>query len=225
MRRLLLAGVALTILCDAAAVAADAPRARPRPEFTPVHMPFFAWNGVYAGLFAGYGFGHSRWADSTGMTTGDFRVGGATAGVALGYNMQFNTLVLGIEADLGWSGIKGSSNNAVCGTACETANTWLGTARGRIGYAFDRFLPFVSGGAAFGNVKISDGGGSASATRTGYALGGGLEYGFAGNWTARVDYHYVDLGKASCGAGCAAGTPFEVRFDTHLVRGGVNYRF
>ncbi len=214
-----------TLLFSQAAFAADVPPTRTRGALVPVSVPFFTWNGAYGGIYAGYGFGHANWTSSLGPSTGNFNVSGATAGVTLGYNMQFNALVLGIEGDLGWSGIKGSSSSALCASGCQTRNTWLGSARGRIGYAFDRFLPFVSGGAAFGGLRIEDGGGAATANKAGWTLGGGLEYAFTNNWSARLDYHYVDLGKASCGAGCTAGAPFDVGFSTHLVRGGLNYRF
>jgi hypothetical protein len=90
---------------------------------------------------------------------------------------------VGLEGDIGWSGIKGSTT-VNCLSTCETSNGWLGTARGRIGYAFDRFLPYFTGGAAFGEVKGSVlGFGSFSQTKVGWTVGGGLEYAFVDNWT------------------------------------------
>ena len=73
-------------------------------------------------------------------------------GGTLGYNMQFGSAVFGVEADIDWSGVKGSTTTN-CPLGCETKNTWFGTARGRIGYAFDRFLPYFTGGAAFGDIQ------------------------------------------------------------------------
>ena len=73
-------------------------------------------------------------------------------GGTAGYNLQFGSAVFGLEGDFDWSDIKGSTT-ANCATNCETTNTWFGTARGRIGYAFDRFLPYFTAGAAFGDVK------------------------------------------------------------------------
>ncbi len=103
---------------------------------------------------------------------------------------------------------------------CETRNDWLGTARGRLGYAFDRFLPFVTGGAAFGDIKntISTVG-SSTANKAGWTVGGGLEAALTGPWTAKVEYLYVDLGRGASLAGA------DTRFNTNLVRAGVNYRF
>jgi len=122
-----------------------------------------------------------------------------------------------------------STGGACTTTGCSTRNDWLGTARGRIGYAFNRFMPFVTGGAAFGNIKASaDPLAGNDTTRAGYALGGGGEFAIAGPWTAKVEYLYVDLGKTSCAAGsCAAvgaGTT-DVNFHTNVVRAGLNYRF
>jgi outer membrane immunogenic protein len=205
--------------------AADVPPARP-PLRAPAYLPFFSWSGFYFGLAAGYGFGTSNWtAPSTGATSGDFNVGGALVGATAGYNMQMRAAVFGVEGDISWTGIKGSSTAAVCLGACESKNTWLATARGRIGYAFDRFLPYVTGGAAFGDIRIADGSGAASATRAGWTLGGGLEYAFHNAWSTKLEYIYVDLGTATCGAGCTAGAAFDVKLKSNVVRAGVNYRF
>ncbi len=103
---------------------------------------------------------------------------------------------------------------------------WLGTVRARIGYAFDRFMPFVSGGAAFGSLKATlDGIGSATVTNIGWTAGGGLEYAFLTSWTAKIEYLYVDLGKITCDVACSGGTPAEATFQSHLMRGGVNFKF
>jgi outer membrane immunogenic protein len=111
-------------------------------------VPFFTWNGFYAGINAGYGFGTSKWTDSvTGVSTGGFDINGALIGGTAGYNTQLGGFVLGIEGDIGGSFIKGATASS-CITTCETSNHWLATLRGRLGYAFDRFLPYVTGGAA-----------------------------------------------------------------------------
>jgi outer membrane immunogenic protein len=111
---------------------------------------------------------------------------------------------------------------------CEIDNKWLATARGRVGYAFDRWLPFLTGGAAFGDVKATRVGvaaGGASDTMIGWTVGGGLEYAFLGNWTAKVEYLYVDLGKFDCGTACGAVVTDNVSFKENIVRAGLNYRF
>ena len=77
-------------------------------------------------------------------------------------------------------------------------NTWLSTARGRVGYAFDRWLPYLTGGGAFGRVNIGNASGTVDETKTGWTAGVGLEYAFLGNWTAKIEYLHVDLGTATC---------------------------
>ena len=112
--------------------------------------------------------------------------------------MQLGGVVVGIETDLDWSGIKGSTTTN-CATTCTTSNSWIGTTRGRIGYAFDRFMPYFTGGGAYGRVKASASGiGSFSSTEVGWTAGGGVEYAFVNNWSAKIEYLYVDLGNMTC---------------------------
>lgn len=225
MRRLLFAAVG--VLAIGSAFAADMPRGRSMPPpRAPTYVPFFTWNGFYVGLNGGYGFGSSRWTDTvTQVSTGGFDVSGGMIGGTIGYNMQLGGFIFGFEGDLDWSNIKGSTTTNCIGT-CETSNTWLGTARARVGYAFDRFLPYLTAGAAFGGVKGTVAGfGSFSETQVGWTGGGGLEYAFVDNWTAKIEYLYADLGKANCNAACSGGNPFDVTFTTSIVRGGINYKF
>ena len=91
--------------------------------------------------------------------------------------------------------------------------------RGRFGYAFDRFMPYVTGGAAFGNIKTDIAGiGSADDTKTGWTVGGGVEYGLGGPWGIKAEYLYVDLGSGGSVLGSSAD------FHTNIVRAGLNYR-
>jgi outer membrane immunogenic protein len=95
----------------------------------------------------------------------------------------------------------------------------LSTVRGRAGYTFDRFMPYVTGGVAFGDIKTSVAGiGDSSATKTGWTVGGGLEAAIAGPWTAKVEYLHVDLGNGSSPVGSSEN------FKTNIVRAGINYR-
>jgi outer membrane immunogenic protein len=222
-----LAGVLFASLAAGSALAADMPPSRyiPPPR-APAFVPFFSWTGFYAGINGGYGWGKSSWTDTViGVTTGEFDTKGALAGVTLGYNAQVGGITFGLEADFDWSNIKGSTL-VVCPTRCETTNEWLGTFRGRLGYAFDRFLPFVTGGMAFGGIKAAmTGAGSYTDVNVGWSAGGGIEYAFANNFTAKVDYLYVDLGKINCNATCSGVNPFDVTFTSQIVRGGLNYKF
>ena len=104
---------------------------------------------------------------------------------------------------------------------------WLATLRGRVGYAIDRWLPYITGGAAYGNVKASTSAPigaftSASHNQLGWTAGVGLEYAFLGNWTAKIEYLYVDLGSFDAGP---APTVNNVSFKENILRAGLNYKF
>jgi outer membrane immunogenic protein len=226
MKRVLFAGVGLVALALAGtAGAADLPRRVAQPVAAPVYMPVaYNWTGFYAGIVGGYGFGNSSWKNSN-ISTGDFDVNGALVGGTLGYNWQNGPAVFGIETDLSWSDLSGTSRSAVCPDGCETKTGWLGTTRGRLGYAIDRWMPFVSGGAAYGDIKASVPGlAGNSDTNVGWTVGAGVEFALPGNWTAKGEYLYVDLGDVNCSA-ANCGAPAKIDFTTHIVRAGLNYRF
>ncbi|MBV8791254.1 MAG: porin family protein [Pseudolabrys sp.] len=222
MKRFVVAGIGVLSMIAGmgSANAADMAR-RAMPTKAPVYSTY-NWSGAYIGLNAGGGFGRSSFDGVP--TTGGFNVSGALVGGQLGYNWQFGQTVLGLETDIDWSSIRGS---AACGAfSCQTRNDWIGTTRGRIGYAFNRFLPYVTGGAAYGNIKASTTGfPGASDTRFGWTLGAGAEFALAGPLTAKLEYLYADLGKFDCGASCTATPPQNVKFNTNIVRAGLNYRF
>jgi outer membrane immunogenic protein len=220
MKRVFLAFVSLAALTGVAA-AADLPPAAQAPYYkAPAYVPAFSWTGFYVGINGGGGFGRSAW-DSTG----GFDISGGLVGGTAGYNYQFGQAVVGIEGDVDWSDINGTTNSA-CAAGCKTSDSWLSTVRGRLGYAADRFMPYITGGAAFGDIKASTPGFvGASNTNAGWTLGGGIEMSIAGNWSAKAEYLYVDLGKFNCGIACGAALTNNVSFNTSLVRAGVNYRF
>lgn len=225
MKRLL--GIALFALASTNVFAADLP-ARMPVKAPAVMQPMYNWSGWYVGINGGYAFGRSSWTDqTTGLGTGGFNVNGGMIGGTAGVNWQTNALVFGLETDIDWSSIKGTSTFAGCGVAgCETKNSFFGTFRGRMGYAIDRFMPYITGGLAYGDLKITDGFGSASTTRAGWTIGAGMEWAVVGPWTAKLEYLYADLGKATCGTPtCSPAAPFDVTFKTNIVRAGLNYRF
>ena len=221
------AGVAAVALLGVsyAAEAADMPIKAPYYKGAPRSVvSYYNWTGLYAGINGGYGWGNSYWDVPTGFA---IRPKGGMLGGTLGYNYQVGSFVYGLEGDFDWANVKDS---AACGAfSCETKNTWLGTFRGRLGYAFDRFLPYVTVGLAFGEIKANNtsvANPGSSKTFTGWTVGGGLEYAFAGNWTAKVEYLYVDLGKFDCGPTCFAGAAVNnVSFKENVVRLGLNYKF
>jgi outer membrane immunogenic protein len=208
------------------ASAADLARRAPPPVVTkappPAYVPF-TWTGFYIGANGGYGFGRSKW-DGLPAT---FDVKGGLAGGQLGYNWQFGQFVWGLEGDGDWTNLRGHANAASClgTTLCETRNNFLATARGRVGLAVDRLLPYVTGGLAVGNIKATDPPfAGVDKTREGWTAGGGLEYSLAPNWSVKAEYLFVNLGKENCGILC--GLPSNnVSLTTNVVRGGINYHF
>jgi outer membrane immunogenic protein len=213
---------ALTLLAASySAQAADIPR----PVYKGVRsvVAYYNWTGFYAGLNGGYGFGDSSWTSPAVSPDPD----GWLFGVTLGYNFQAGSFVWGIEGDFDWADVKGST---ACGAfSCTTKNTWLSTIRGRLGYAFDRWMPYITAGGAYGEVKASSTNPAAPGARDnmfGWTAGAGVEYAFAGNWSTKLEYLYVDLGSFNCGVACAVGvTSNDVSFKEHVVRAGLNYKF
>src|SRR5690242_9549021 len=190
MKRVLFASISLMALAVAGtAGAADLPHRGAAPAAAPVYMQAaYNWSGFYAGIVGGWGFGHSHWSG----TASDFDVSGGLIGGTLGYNWQNGPTVLGVETDLAWSGIDGNSAGR------KTENNWLGTTRARLGYAIDRWMPYVTGGLAYGDIKARMAGLSGeSESNVGWTAGAGAEFALAGNWTAKGEYLYVDLGDVS----------------------------
>jgi outer membrane immunogenic protein len=224
MKRVLLTGVALAAQIGSAA-AADLPRRVEMPAKAPAYIaaPIYNWTGFYLGINGGGGWGRSSW-DAAAASTGSFDLSGGLIGGTAGYNWQMGQVVFGLEGDIDWSNIRGTTL-VTCPAGCETRNTWLATVRGRLGYAADRFMPYITGGAAFGDIRANFPGAGASANKTGWTAGGGVEFSLAGNWTAKAEYLYVDLGRFDCGTACGTAAPDNVSFKTSIVRGGLNYRF
>ena len=222
MKRLCLAAIALVALGGAAAAADLPPASQPyypkAPAFVPA--PVYNWTGFYLGINGGGAFGSSSW-----NSTGSRNISGGLVGGTVGYNYQAGQAVFGVEGDIDWADISGSTTTG-CPLGCKTSDTWLSTVRGRIGYAADRFMPYVTGGAAFGDVRaLTPGFATATNTATGWTLGGGLEGAIAGNWSAKAEYLYVDLGNFNCGLNCGAGATNNVSFHANVLRAGLNYRF
>jgi outer membrane immunogenic protein len=224
MKAILAASVGVLALAGALAPAAAADLPRQMPTKAPAYVaPYYNWTGLYIGINGGGAFGDSSWS---GMPTGDFDVSGGLVGGTIGYNWQFGQFVAGLEGDVDWTNINGSTL-ANCGAiACETRNDWLGTIRGRIGYAFDRVLPYVTGGVAFGNIKADRAGfAGVDENNAGWTVGGGLEFAVMSNLSLKAEYLYVDLGSVGCDAACGAPAGNNVDLRTNIVRGGLNYRF
>jgi len=201
------------------AQAADIPRPIYKGGLSPV-IAYYNWTGFYVGINGGYAWGTSDWS---AVPAANNKPTGWLVGGTIGYNYQVGSFVWGLEGDFDWADV---SDETACGAfACRTKNTWLATARGRVGYAFDRWLPYFTGGAAFGRVAASSTDPAApgdSDTLTGWTVGGGLEYAFLANWSAKIEYLYVDLGSFNS---AVAPVVNNVSFKENIVRAGLNYKF
>ncbi|MFZ0151433.1 MAG: outer membrane beta-barrel protein [Xanthobacteraceae bacterium] len=258
MKRILIVAVA-SLLAAGRASAADLPvRTGPAPAYYPV-ATIYDWGGGYIGINGGYAFGQSNWYDAANPSglgsSGNFNINGGLVGVTAGVSGQFGAFVLGFEGDFDWQGIRGTSNSAFCtsiitstaigappaGLSCRTASNWVGTLRARFGYAWDRVLVYGTAGGAGANVETSlNGLPVQNNAEFGWTAGGGLEWAFADNWTAKVEYLFVDLtGNVPCNHGysCgydaaavsvtvpAANANINAKFNENIVRAGLNFKF
>jgi outer membrane immunogenic protein len=226
MTRVLVA--ALSLIGLPFALMASAPRAdaadlslAPLYKAPPAEVaPIYNWTGFYLGANGGGGWGHSFWnANTTGINPS-----GGQAGGTLGYNRQLGSIVFGVEGDVDWSGLNGTNTTPGCPGGCTTGDSWLSTVRGRVGYAFDRVMPYATGGLAVGDIRASAPGvAGGSTTNAGWVLGGGLEVALPGSWSAKAEYLRVDLGGFNC-TGCGVPTN-NVSLQENVFRAGVNYHF
>jgi outer membrane immunogenic protein len=221
MKRLLLAGVALSVAT--AASAADM-RARPYKAAPPAAVvAAYNWSGFYIGAMGGYGWG-----------SGDSDASGGFGGGTVGYNWQLpgSQFVFGVEVDAAGASIKESVTEDVGGGILGTADSKInsfGSVTGRAGFAIDAALLYAKGGYAWGNHKVSASipalglASSDSQTHSGYTIGGGLEYLFTPNWSAKAEYMYTSLGGETY---TVLGVPMDSgNIDFHTIKVGVNYHF
>ena len=228
MKNLLFASVATVCLANAA-YAADLPVYE--APVAAVVAPY-DWSGFYLGLQGGYAWGSADTDVRTGGVLfssidpdGDGFVGGAHAG----YLYQFDSFVIGAEADIEYSGIDGSDRNATIFGDGEI--NWMASLRLRAGYAWDRVLLYATGGLAYADVD--GGGGPIASPRQGYSddawgwtLGAGADYAFTDNWSARLEYRYTAFDDVGSGlAPLYPGFNASTDIDLHAVRVGVSYHF
>jgi outer membrane immunogenic protein len=240
MKNLLLAATAL-IASASLAFAADLPQRQVAPAL--YSAAAFSWAGFYVGAQADY-----AWGDSTGgayyRSTGAINGIGALdpdgffGGLHAGYNYQFSNIVVGVEIDGNYAGINGSLDRLhdgagalkPVGNYAKAEMDWNGSARLHFGYAFDRIMPFITGGVALANYKftptyLGTGTLSNSSTHVGWTIGAGVDYAITNNFIAGVEYRYSDYGKEKYDL---PGFPlYESRIDlkTHDVRLRLGYKF
>lgn len=205
-------------------------RAEVEPADNSPPVKLTPWRGFYVGLNGGYAWGSG---DPT-IVTDDTDSGaldaidpsGFLGGGQIGYNAQFGNFVIGAEADIqgGWvDGSKAGNVPPLGAVATSSELNWLSTVRGRIGFAGDRMLIYGTGGVAWADMDFTANGVSGGDTMTGYAVGGGVEWMLSGNWTARAEYLYVDLGDARITDDVGGSATFDNAF--HVMRAGINYKF
>jgi outer membrane immunogenic protein len=225
------AGVLLTVGAIGAS-AADLNHYTPAPAPANIVQMAFNWSGAYVGGNIG-----ANWANistPTGITGHSGSSTSFTGGLQADYLWQMNQIVYGVEADVNFEGNR--RNFGFIGAA--SGNTYSQRERqdldfgfrGRLGYAYDRFLPFVSAGITFGNFNsrltnlttgASD---SVTKLRTGYQVGGGLEYAITDHWTARGEYIFSDYGRYTVNYGNNAASERHYATDNAL-RFSINYKF
>ena len=252
----LLSAIVVSVASASAALAADLPVKAPFYKAPPPLA--YNWTGFYLGGHAGYGWSHTDQTNITGNSS--FPAGyedtadqkGWLGGVQVGFNYQFpSNWVVGVEGEFSWGKVDGDFTEvspvtpATRVTYSTTKTDWLATATGRLGYAYDNWLFYAKGGAAWARKETTAStvdpslGGTLTAitggdvTRFGWTAGGGVEWGFWQNWSAKLEYDYLDFGSAtetraaSYYNGTTGLDPLlrDVDFHMSVVKLGVNYRF
>lgn len=213
----------------------------------------YGWGDAEVTLRPGPWFpGQPAWLTANGSPT--LNTSGALGGFQAGYNSKIGNWVLGVEADFSFADINGSRSTGLLTPppALALANRsfaesdhldWLATFRGRVGYSVQNLLVYATGGLALGQRDYSQSiltdpalnfnniRGSVTQTKTGWTVGGGLEYALTRNWSVKAEYLYVDLGSIGFFADVDTAPGFGLTVDSsskltlHTARAGVNYRF
>jgi outer membrane immunogenic protein len=245
---------AAVVALSSAAYAADMGMPLKAPPPPP---PPFSWNGFYLGIAGGAGWGTIEnqlnsvtFSDPEGSSTEPFntplsqnQINGWLFGGTVGYNWQVNPwLVLGAEGDWDWTDFEGTTPCDIEGEAfgCHDKVSWTADITVRAGFAVDRALLYVKGGAVWAHTNYnvfessfedsSPFSASTSDTRLGGLLGMGVEYAFLPNWSAKIEYNFMDFGTKNenlpdCIDGDCVTLNSSVREVIHTVKLGVNYRF
>jgi outer membrane immunogenic protein len=201
MNRIACAAVALV-----AAIWTSSVRAADLPYTVSQPLNAYSWAGPYLGGNIGWDWGS--------VDNNPTRPSGFVGGVQAGYNFQTGPWVFGIEGDLQATGASDTF------APWKFSNPWFGTVRGRAGYAINNILFYGTAGLAFGELNGQTFGLSESHTNAGWTVGLGAEFGLTQNWSAKIEYLFVDLNDSNF---VITGAQNGYRFG--LVRAGVNYHF
>jgi outer membrane immunogenic protein len=239
MKRLFLAGLAVTALSGGSTYAADL--TRPALVYPPPVIAYFTWTGCYVGGNVGGLWAITDWTDQSpgdrafGADFGSHTASGAVGGVQAGCNYQVGGWVFGLQGDYDWTNASGNNANFLAAALSDqTQIKSLASVTGRVGYAWDRFLGYVKGGGASvqRDYSILFGGGTIAAvseTRGGWTVGVGGEYAFLDWLTGFVEYDYYKFGSganrfacAACGL-FAAAVPFNATTNINVFKVGLNF--
>jgi outer membrane immunogenic protein len=206
MKKTILAmAAASAIIVTGSASAADLPRG-PAPYYAPPPVSVYSWTGPYAGVNLGYEWGK--------VTNSSIDPSGVAGGGQIGYNWQIGQVVLGVETDIQASAADDTF------APYKFSNPWFGTLRGRAGFAINNMLLYGTFGLAYGDIKAEFGGIDESRTSVGWTGGVGMEVGFTQNWSAKIEYLYMDLASRSFSL-----TGVDNGLQASYLRLGVNYHF
>ena len=202
---------ASALLITTATFAADLPAKKQAPAAVPMAAPrVFSWNGVYGGFNGGYGSGNftSDGRGAFGSPTGGL------IGFTGGYNYQMpNNRVVGVEGDIDMGNIKSSNGSN------SSELRYMNTLRGRLGYANDRMLPYVTAGYAGGTTHDDNLGSTADTYHNGWTAGAGIEMAITDSWSIKGEGLYVRLEDKTYPNGGESGA------ELGIARIGLNYRF
>jgi outer membrane immunogenic protein len=199
----------------------------------------YNWTGFYIGVNGGGGWGQTNWFfQPPAATFANHSTSGGLAGGQVGYHWQTGSWVFGVEADGDWANIKGSTLCPNAAFTCTSNTRDLASFRGRVGYAAGPVLFYGTGGLGYANTAYTSFLTGTSTTgnagftgmyntdRWGYAAGAGIEWGFAPNWSAKVEYmHYGFDGVTAPAGTLAAAFNSSLGLNIDTVKVGVNYRF
>ena len=236
MKRVTIGALLAAVLIPGAAVAADMPMAPKAPFAAPMAAPAPSWGGLYIGVHGGFGGDKFRYPFTVGGVGGEATLNssGFFGGGQIGYDLQLApSWILGIEADIAWSDIEGKASITAGGVTASAGSTleYFGTVRGRGGFLITpAALLYVTGGWAYGHVDNSLRAGAVRRTighdKSGWTVGGGLEYALFPWVSVKAEYLYLDLGRDRITSGAVGGVPFTISEHTtaHTVKVGLNFR-
>jgi outer membrane immunogenic protein len=241
MKKLSLAVLGFAALGLATPASAADMAARPYKAPPPVVAPIYDWTGFYIGANGGWGNSHNCWdfvaVGGAVVADGCRDASGGIIGGQIGYRWQTGQFVFGLEGQGDWADLSGSRVSLINPAfSTRTRVDAIGLFTGQIGYAWNQALLYVKGGAAvtdnrydifttLGGLNVA----SASATRWGAAVGVGVEYGFAPNWSVGVEYDHLFMGHANNSFSVVnpivAGAFNRINQDVDMVTLRINYRF